>query len=222
MHSPTAAELLQTPFFKCAKKKSYLVGTILDGLPPLTTRQERHRRPESLATQRTVDSWDFGSTPINSQPPSLIESSSRFAQKTRPLSVASESDHEDEPELNNRLSEDSDKKSPQQASAEPRETTSVPKPEAVSPPNPTAPIPITRHTGGIRRQRPASSQSSTPAQPPLSASSSAPASLWNKLVRRPSRNMLADEGRFRGNSVSRFLGKRISSSSVRPTPFTPS
>ncbi|KAH0838492.1 kinase-like domain-containing protein [Lanmaoa asiatica] len=69
---PTAAKLLQTPFFKNAKKKSSLVGTILDGLPPLTTRQERRRCPESLTTQRTTDSWDFGSTTLSSQTPSLI------------------------------------------------------------------------------------------------------------------------------------------------------
>ncbi|KAF9243902.1 kinase-like domain-containing protein [Melanogaster broomeanus] len=57
---PTAAELLQTSFFKSAKNKSYLVGTILDGLPPLTMRQERRRRP-SLTSHGTADSWDFGS-----------------------------------------------------------------------------------------------------------------------------------------------------------------
>ena len=47
------------PFFKSAKKKSYLVGAILAGLPPLAMRQERRRRPPSLMAQRTTDSWDF-------------------------------------------------------------------------------------------------------------------------------------------------------------------
>lgn len=56
---PTAAQLLQTPFFKSAKKKSYLVGAILSGLPPLAMRQEQHRRPPSLMAQLTADSWDF-------------------------------------------------------------------------------------------------------------------------------------------------------------------
>ncbi|KZS96183.1 kinase-like protein [Sistotremastrum niveocremeum HHB9708] len=55
---PTAHELLQTPFFKTAKRKSFLVGTILKGLPPLVNRQERRRQPTMPATQ-TTDSWDF-------------------------------------------------------------------------------------------------------------------------------------------------------------------
>ncbi|EPS98646.1 hypothetical protein FOMPIDRAFT_1017539 [Fomitopsis schrenkii] len=41
---PTAADLLATPIFKSAKKKSFLVSTILQGLPPLTSRMERQRR----------------------------------------------------------------------------------------------------------------------------------------------------------------------------------
>lgn len=58
---PTAAELLQTPFFKGAKKKSYLVNTILKGLPPLTQRQERRKHP-SIIAHPTMDSWDFATT----------------------------------------------------------------------------------------------------------------------------------------------------------------
>ncbi|KAF8480665.1 kinase-like domain-containing protein [Gautieria morchelliformis] len=38
---PNAEELLQTPFFKGAKKKGFLVGALLNGLPPLVDRQER-------------------------------------------------------------------------------------------------------------------------------------------------------------------------------------
>jgi len=57
--SPTAAQLLQMPFFKSAKKKSHLVGAILSGLPPLAMRQEQRRRPPSLMAQLTTDSWDF-------------------------------------------------------------------------------------------------------------------------------------------------------------------
>ncbi|KAG1755049.1 kinase-like domain-containing protein [Suillus paluster] len=61
---PTAAQLLQTPFFRSAKKKSYLIGTILDGLPPLTMRQDRRRYQPSMVTHGTMDSWDFDSTEI--------------------------------------------------------------------------------------------------------------------------------------------------------------
>ncbi|KZV92508.1 kinase-like protein [Exidia glandulosa HHB12029] len=38
---PTAEQLLATPFFKSAKKKTFLVDKILAGLPPLKDRQER-------------------------------------------------------------------------------------------------------------------------------------------------------------------------------------
>ncbi|OAX44846.1 kinase-like protein [Rhizopogon vinicolor AM-OR11-026] len=66
----TAAQLLQTPFFKSAKKKSYLVSTILDGLPPLTMRQERRRRQPSMVSHGTMDSWDFSVTETNPCAPS--------------------------------------------------------------------------------------------------------------------------------------------------------
>ncbi|KAF5356289.1 hypothetical protein D9756_004190 [Leucocoprinus leucothites] len=58
---PSAEQLLQTPFFKNAKKKSYLINTILRDLPPLTQRQERRegRHPPTVAT---IESWDFAST----------------------------------------------------------------------------------------------------------------------------------------------------------------
>lgn len=67
---PTAAELLLSPFFKSAKKKSYLVGAILDGLPPLSQRQERRSRPSAISAQGTIDSWDFSLTasPTSSLP----------------------------------------------------------------------------------------------------------------------------------------------------------
>ncbi|KAJ7462747.1 kinase-like domain-containing protein, partial [Mycena galericulata] len=58
---PTAEELLQSPFFKASKKKSYLVGAILKDLPPLTHRQER-RVAHGAPAHRTVDSWDFTTT----------------------------------------------------------------------------------------------------------------------------------------------------------------
>jgi len=59
---PTAEELLQLPFFKGAKKKSYLVGAILKDLPPLTQRLERCLINHNTVNHRTVDSWDFTTT----------------------------------------------------------------------------------------------------------------------------------------------------------------
>ncbi|KAF8168254.1 kinase-like domain-containing protein [Crassisporium funariophilum] len=58
---PTAEELLQTPFFKAAKKKSYIVGAILKDLPPLTQRQER-RVVNNIQSANSMDSWDFATT----------------------------------------------------------------------------------------------------------------------------------------------------------------
>ncbi|KAJ7042640.1 kinase-like protein [Mycena alexandri] len=58
---PSAEALLQSPFFKGSKKKSYLVGAILKDLPPLTHRQER-RVAHRATVHGTVDSWDFATT----------------------------------------------------------------------------------------------------------------------------------------------------------------
>jgi serine/threonine-protein kinase OSR1/STK39 len=58
---PTAEELLQTPFFKGGKKKSYLINTILKDLPPLAQRQERRPVPP-VGSPSTIDSWDFATT----------------------------------------------------------------------------------------------------------------------------------------------------------------
>lgn len=68
---PTAAQLLLTPFFKSSKKRSYLVSTILDGLPPLTMRQERRKHHSSTTTHGTMESWDFNSTETNPSAPSI-------------------------------------------------------------------------------------------------------------------------------------------------------
>jgi len=62
---PTAGELLQTPFFKSSKKKSYLVGALLTGLPPLVDRQERRRVPSAL-THLSMESWDFTQSGVSS------------------------------------------------------------------------------------------------------------------------------------------------------------
>ncbi|EIM92827.1 kinase-like protein [Stereum hirsutum FP-91666 SS1] len=58
---PTAAQLLQTPFFKNAKRKSYLVGTILHDLPPIVQRLER-LQARNATLHRTIDSWDFSTS----------------------------------------------------------------------------------------------------------------------------------------------------------------
>lgn len=59
---PTAEELLELPFFKGAKKASYLVGTLLTGLPPLVHRQERRRAPSIHSSFHHMESWDFNPT----------------------------------------------------------------------------------------------------------------------------------------------------------------
>ncbi|KII93711.1 hypothetical protein PLICRDRAFT_49733 [Plicaturopsis crispa FD-325 SS-3] len=59
---PKAQALLQMPFFRAAKKKSYLIPTILATLPPLTQRQERIRRSGIASVHRSIDSWDFSTT----------------------------------------------------------------------------------------------------------------------------------------------------------------
>ncbi|ORY74093.1 kinase-like domain-containing protein [Leucosporidium creatinivorum] len=70
---PSAEKLLQHPFFKLARKPSYLVGAILEGLPPLQARQTRRRRP-SASGDDSIASWDFNSTVPNS--PSMHNSPS--------------------------------------------------------------------------------------------------------------------------------------------------
>lgn len=68
---PTAAQLLQTPFFRNTKKPSYLVGTILGDLPPLAQRLER-RKQATLLQPGTVDSWDFPTTLFHPSPTQTV------------------------------------------------------------------------------------------------------------------------------------------------------
>ncbi|KAL5535128.1 hypothetical protein ACEPAF_3222 [Sanghuangporus sanghuang] len=58
---PNAAELLETSFFKSAKRNQYLVNTILKDLPPLIYRQERRAKSTALTgpTRSSISSWDF-------------------------------------------------------------------------------------------------------------------------------------------------------------------
>ncbi|BGP17810.1 hypothetical protein JCM10213_001689 [Rhodosporidiobolus nylandii] len=61
---PTAEKLLQHPFFKTAKKKGFLIGAILEDLPPLEDRQQR-RRKASQQGWDTIGSWNFNETVPN-------------------------------------------------------------------------------------------------------------------------------------------------------------
>ena len=74
---PTATELLQMPFFKGARKPSYLCSAILRGLPALTKRQERRKQP-SIHTHATLDSWDFSSSMPSSPTASIMRRSQSF------------------------------------------------------------------------------------------------------------------------------------------------
>ncbi|KAH7343912.1 kinase-like domain-containing protein [Rhizoctonia solani] len=58
----TAEELLDLPWIKGAKKPSYLVNTLLTGLPPLAHRQERRRAPSVNNSFHHVESWNFNTT----------------------------------------------------------------------------------------------------------------------------------------------------------------
>jgi serine/threonine-protein kinase OSR1/STK39 len=108
---PTAAELLQMPFFRGAKKKSYLVGAILKDLPPLTQRQERRLINHGTIVHRTIDSWDFATT-INS-PGSSLRRRAMFdfpleAEEEDANSVFNPYESDDERELGDSALQDGD------------------------------------------------------------------------------------------------------------------
>jgi len=56
---PTSEKLLQHPFFKQAKKKSYLVSTILRDIPPLTQITHIKKTPQPKVSHEKGISWDF-------------------------------------------------------------------------------------------------------------------------------------------------------------------
>jgi len=56
---PTSEKLLQHPFFKQAKKKSYLVSTILHDIPPLTQITHIKKTPQPKVNHEKGISWDF-------------------------------------------------------------------------------------------------------------------------------------------------------------------
>lgn len=100
---PTAAQLLQTPFFRNAKKRSYLVGAILRDLPPLAQRLERRKQP-SLLLHGTVDSWDFPTilhapSPIQSVFRRLRHSSASLDEAGGPNEQAADAKQPNEPNV---------------------------------------------------------------------------------------------------------------------------
>ncbi|POY73322.1 hypothetical protein BMF94_3657 [Rhodotorula taiwanensis] len=58
---PTAEKLLEHPFFRTAKKKSFLVTSLLADLPPLQDRQHRRRKMSSQEAD-SIGSWNFNPT----------------------------------------------------------------------------------------------------------------------------------------------------------------
>jgi len=56
---PTSEKLLQHPFFKQAKKNSYLVSTILHNVPPLTQITHIKKEPQPKVSHEKGISWDF-------------------------------------------------------------------------------------------------------------------------------------------------------------------
>ncbi|EJD04402.1 kinase-like protein [Fomitiporia mediterranea MF3/22] len=81
---PSAAELLDTPFFKGAKRKNYLVNAILKDLPPLIHRQERRAKtssPLTAASRNSMSSWDF-SVELPHTPSAHIRTSLNSAHST--------------------------------------------------------------------------------------------------------------------------------------------
>lgn len=171
-------------------------------------RQERRHCPENSKTQHTTDSWDFSLTTMSSRAPSLTGNSPRVIHKPKTLSFASESNHEDEPEIQDRLSNDNGAKLPGETTMTASATTSSLKSDAPPPrPHPTAPIPMPHRDTGSVHERSLLSLYSPAVTPPTSTSPSTSPSLWHKLTRKSSRNVLVDEESPKGNSISRFLSK---------------
>ncbi|KAH8929108.1 kinase-like protein [Atractiella rhizophila] len=67
---PTAATLLAHPFFRSARKESYLVSEILKDLPPLEKTLQRRKKPSTQTlTHHKHLSWDFHSVHSSSPGP---------------------------------------------------------------------------------------------------------------------------------------------------------
>ncbi|WVQ85839.1 hypothetical protein IAT38_008007 [Cryptococcus sp. DSM 104549] len=76
---PTAAQLLEHPWLKSAKKKGFLAQALLHDVPLLTQRQELRRVPTMSSFVSRASSWDFTSPSIPASPmrSSLVVSSAR-------------------------------------------------------------------------------------------------------------------------------------------------
>ena len=179
-------------------------------------RQERRHRPESPKTPHTTDSWDFSSTTMSSQPPSL---NGRIVQKARALSIASERS-QDRQETH--LSKDNSTDLPQQTAMKTSTMTPPFNPEALSLPLPSDPIPINRCDDDSVHQHSLLSSHTSAMTSPNSTSPSTSPSFWNRLTRRSSRSVLVGEESPKSNSISRFLGRRLSTSLAQRPNFLPS
>ncbi|KAG0244867.1 hypothetical protein BGX31_008410 [Mortierella sp. GBA43] len=92
---PSAEKLLSHSFFKQAKKKSYLVTTLLQSLPPLEQRSPRKPEKKQVLPEKGV-SWDFDADEKASDPPSQASEEPARRPRTvtfepstsRPISVA--------------------------------------------------------------------------------------------------------------------------------------
>lgn len=58
LHRPSAEKLLQHSFFKEAKKKDYLVKSVLSYVPPLDRRPHK-KVPQKQVAVETTEQWDF-------------------------------------------------------------------------------------------------------------------------------------------------------------------
>ncbi|KAI9497652.1 kinase-like domain-containing protein [Zychaea mexicana] len=67
---PTAEKLLHHTFFKQAKKKEYLVKSVLAHVPPLDQRPHK-RVPQKAITFESTEQWDFD-TPSTEEPPASV------------------------------------------------------------------------------------------------------------------------------------------------------
>ncbi|KAI0257345.1 kinase-like domain-containing protein [Lactifluus subvellereus] len=108
---PTAAQLLQTPFFKNAKKPSYLVGTILCDLPPLAQRLERRKKQPSFHLRGTIDSWDFPTALLTPSPTQSVHRRLQNASLDDRKSIDKRDEKEDT--LNERIRGDGESPSPE-------------------------------------------------------------------------------------------------------------
>lgn len=208
---PTAAQLLLTPFFKSSKKKSYLVSTILDGLPPLTMRQERHSHRSSTITHGTMESWDFNSTETNLPAPSIPLGSRRDGSgdtsRRESLDVGSDDHHQFA-----RL----DSEHPRfELSRVIKEETAPACVDIPNSPRSTAPIPIPipKRASSNFRKLSFSTSIENASSVPTSVPSSVSPKLWQRLTHATYRNAIDEElpvKEKKTSALSRVLSRHSS------------